>query len=134
MFSDTEINYIKNQRLARLATASPDGQPDVAPIGFQFDGQRFTIGGFDITRTFKYKNVKKGNVKVALVIDDLATVSPWKPRGIKIHGTAQIVESSGPAYLIVTPERSWSWGIDAAAFEDGKPVSRKSRSTSEGTV
>jgi len=134
MFSDTEINYIKSQPLARLATVSPDGQPDVAPVGFQFDGQRFTIGGFDITRTFKYKNVKKGNVKVALVIDDLATVSPWKPRGIKIHGTAQIVESSGPAYLIVTPERSWSWGVDAAAFEDGQPVSRKSRRTSEAAV
>jgi pyridoxamine 5'-phosphate oxidase family protein len=134
MFSDMEIAYIKSQRLARLATVSPEGQPDVAPVGFQFDGQRFTIGGFDITRTFKYKNVKQGNVKVALVIDDLASMSPWQPRGIKIHGTAQIVEGSGPAYLIVTPERSWSWGVDAAAFENGKPVSRKSRQTSEASA
>ena len=129
MFSDTEIKYIKSQRLARLATVSSDGQPDVAPVGFQFDGRRFTISGFDITRTFKYKNVKKGSLKIALVIDDLATVSPWKPRGVKIHGTAQIVEGSAPAYLIVTPERSWSWGVDAAAFEDGKPVSRKAQHT-----
>jgi pyridoxamine 5'-phosphate oxidase family protein len=127
MFSDTEINYIKSQHLARLATASPEGQPDVAPIGFQFDGQRFTISGFDITKTFKYKNVKKGSLKVALVIDDLVSVSPWQARGIKIHGSAQIVEGSGSAYLIVTPERSWSWGVAAAAFENGKPVSRKAR-------
>jgi len=125
MFSDQEIDYIKNQPLARLATVSPDGQPDVAPVGFQFDGQRFVIGGFDITRTFKYKNVKQGNVKVSLVIDDLATVSPWKPRGIKIHGTAQIREDSESAVLIVTPDRSWSWGIHATAFKDGMPVSHK---------
>jgi hypothetical protein len=55
----------------------------------------------------------------------LATVSPWKPRGIKIHGSAQISEGSGSAVLIVTPERSWSWGIHATAFKDGMPVSRK---------
>ncbi|NTU62698.1 MAG: PPOX class F420-dependent oxidoreductase [Chloroflexi bacterium] len=129
MFSTEEIDYIKTQHLARLATVSPDGQPDVAPVGFQFDGQRFTIGGFDITKTFKYKNVKQGSLKVALVIDDLVSVSPWQARGIKIHGLAQIVEGSGPAYLIITPERSWSWGVGAAAFEDGKPVSRKARHT-----
>jgi pyridoxamine 5'-phosphate oxidase family protein len=97
----------------------------VAPVGFRFDGQRFTIGGFDITRTFKYKNVKKGNLKVALVLDELVTVSPWKPRGIKIHGTAEIVEGSNLVYMIVTPVRSWSWGIHAQSFENGRPVSHK---------
>lgn len=125
MFSDEEITYIKSQPLARLATVAPDGQPDVAPVGFQFDGQRFIIGGFDITRTFKYKNVKRGSVKVSLVIDDLATVSPWKPRGVKIHGTAQISENGRSVVLIVTPDRSWSWGLHATAFKDGMPVSRK---------
>ena len=41
MFTTEEIDYIKTQHLARLATVSPGGQPDVAPVGFQFDGQRF---------------------------------------------------------------------------------------------
>jgi len=36
-FSDLEIEFIKRQRLARIATVSPKIQPDVAPVGFDFD-------------------------------------------------------------------------------------------------
>jgi len=38
MFSDKEIAYLNSQRLARIATASVEGRPDVAPVGFSFDG------------------------------------------------------------------------------------------------
>ncbi|MGB8646175.1 MAG: PPOX class F420-dependent oxidoreductase [Anaerolineae bacterium] len=125
MFTEKEIDYIRSQRLARLATVSKDRQPDVAPVSFEFDGQHFIVRGFDITRTFKYKNVKAGHPLVAIVIDDLASVSPWMARGIKIHGTAEIDETKGRPQLTITPQRSWSWGIEATAFADGKPVSRK---------
>ncbi len=127
MFTEKEIGYIRSQRLARIATVSKNLQPDVAPVGFEFDGQHFIIGGFDITRTFKYKNVKGGRSLVALVIDDLASVSPWMARGIKVHGTAEVDETEGRARLKITPQRSWSWGIEATAFQNGKPVSRKSK-------
>jgi pyridoxamine 5'-phosphate oxidase family protein len=127
MFTETETAYIHSQPLARIATASSSRQPDVAPVGFQFDGERFLITGFDITKTFKFRSVKAGNNLVALVIDDLASAQPWMARGIKIHGRAEIVEADGRASLIVHPLRSWSWGVDGAAFKDGKPVSRKAR-------
>jgi pyridoxamine 5'-phosphate oxidase family protein len=127
MFTEKEIGYIRSQRLARIATVSKNLQPDVAPVGFEFDGQHFIIRGFDITRTYKYKNVKAGNPRVALVVDDLASVSPWMARGIKIHGTAVVDETEGRARLKILPQRSWSWGIEATAFQDGKPVSRKSQ-------
>jgi pyridoxamine 5'-phosphate oxidase family protein len=126
MLTEKEISYIRSQRLARIATVSKKLQPDVAPVGFEFDGTHFFIRGFDITRTFKYKNVMAGNSQVALVIDDLASVSPWMARGITIHGIAEVEEAEGKARLRITPRRSWSWGIEATAFEDGKPVSRKS--------
>jgi len=125
MFTEKEIAYIHSQHLARLATVSSSGQTDVAPVGFHFDGKTFFITGFDITKTFKYKNVKAGNNKVSLVIDDLASVQPWVARGIKIHGIAEIVEGNGRASLIIHPKRLWSWGVDDVAFKDGKPVSRK---------
>jgi len=125
MFSPKEITYIHTQRLARLATVSSSAQPDVAPVGFRFEDGKFLVTGFDITKTFKYKNVRAGNALVALVIDDLASVQPWVARGIKIHGIAEIVEANGRATLVILPKRSWSWGIDDAAFQDGKPVSRK---------
>lgn len=125
MFTEKEITYIQSQPLARLATVSASLQPDVAPVGFQFDGEKFFITGFDITRTFKYKNVIAGNQLVALVIDDLASVQPWQARGIKIHGKAEIAEINGRASLVIIPQRSWSWGVEEAGFKDGKPVSRK---------
>jgi pyridoxamine 5'-phosphate oxidase family protein len=90
MFTEKEITYIQSQPLARLATVSTSLQPDVAPVGFTWDGEKFFITGFDITRTFKYKNVKAGNAWVSLVIDDLASISPWLARGIKIHGKAEV--------------------------------------------
>lgn len=43
MFSDKEINYLKSQRLARVATVSGELQPDVSPVGFEFDGESFYI-------------------------------------------------------------------------------------------
>ena len=38
MFSEKEIDYLKSQKLARIATVSADGEPDVAQVGFTFDG------------------------------------------------------------------------------------------------
>jgi pyridoxamine 5'-phosphate oxidase family protein len=131
MFTEKEIAYLQSQRLGRLATVAPTQQPDVAPVSFEFDGTYFYIGGFDITRTLKYKNVLAGQQQVAFVVDDLASMDPWTPRGIKLHGTAEIVERPGsygtPTKLRITPLRSWSWGIEEAAFKDGKPVSNKAK-------
>jgi pyridoxamine 5'-phosphate oxidase family protein len=126
MFSQPEIDYIRSQRLARIATVSSQQQPDVAPVVFEFDGERFYIGGRQQTTTLKYKNVLNGNRKVALVIDDVASTSPWQPRGLKIHGIAEIVERPGMVgfgfYLKITPEKRWSWGIERPVFENGEIV------------
>jgi len=131
MFSDKEVDYLKSQKLARIATVSAQGQPDVAPVSFEFDGQYFYVGGRMMTTTLKYRNVLSGNKKIALVFDDLETVSPWSPRGIKIHGSAEIVERKGQigegAYLRITPEKYWSWGIERPVFEDGKIIMKKER-------
>jgi len=124
MFSEKEVDYIKSQRLARIATVSKELQPDVAAVGFEFDGQNFYIGGIRQTKTYKYKNVANGNSRVALVIDDLESVDPWKPRGIKIHGQAELVDRPGQfgPYLKISPTKTWSWGIERPVFDDRKVV------------
>ena len=72
----------------------------------------------------KYKNVRDGNKEVALVIDDLESVQPWKPRAMKINGTAEIVEHNGMfgpgKYLKITPSVSWSWGIKGLQPKEGE--------------
>src|SRR5918911_1665087 len=119
MFTDKEIAYLKSQPLARIATVSPDGQPDVVPVGFEFDGRYFYVGGHGLTATRKYKNVQQGGTQVALVVDDLVSVRPWNPHGVRIYGTAEIVQRKGHlgegAYLRITPTVSWSWNIEPSA-------------------
>jgi pyridoxamine 5'-phosphate oxidase family protein len=129
MFTEAEEDYLHGQRLARLGTASSGGQVDVAPVGYEFDGWHFYIGGRDLRRTLKYKNVLAGNTLVSLAVDDLASIEPWKPRGVKLHGTADIVEREGRfgrrEYIRVTPSRAWSWGIEGPVFVDGRFAVRK---------
>src|ERR671919_207352 len=127
MFTEKEVAYLRSQPLARLATVSLDAQPDVVPVGFEFDGEYFYIGGYDVTRTRKYKNVEQGSTHVALVVDDLVSVDPWNPRGIRAYGIAELVEREGYAgegiYLRIEPRVSWSWNIEPAS-EDGFSVNK----------
>jgi len=129
MFSEKEVEYIKSQRVARIATVSAQHQPDVAPVGFEFDRRHFYIGGIEQEKTLKYKNVAGGNTKVALVIDDMESFDPPKPRGLKIHGIAEIVERKGQVglgqYLKIRPKKYWSWGIEEPVFQEGKVVMKR---------
>ena len=128
MFSKPEIDYIKSQRLARIGTVDKkNNQPDVVPVGFEFDGNYFWIGSHDQDIFFvtkKYKNVRDGNNKVGLVIDDLKTVQPWHPRCLKVNGTAEVMEHEGifgpGKYLRVTPKISWSIGIEGLNLKEGQ--------------
>ena len=41
MVSAQEIQYLTSQCLARIVIVSTQLQPEVAPVGFEFDGQYF---------------------------------------------------------------------------------------------
>ncbi|MHB9857386.1 PPOX class F420-dependent oxidoreductase [Streptomyces sp. YIM S03343] len=114
-FTEEETDYIRSQRLARVATVSSDGQPDVTPVGFEFDGRCFYIGGYDPTNTRRARNVRDGNHKIALVIDDLVTTQPWTPRYLRVYGTAELVSRSSAfgeqQILKITPVTSWSMNL-----------------------
>jgi pyridoxamine 5'-phosphate oxidase family protein len=119
-FTEEEAGYMRSQRLARIATVGADGQPDVAPVGFEFDGTYIYVGGIDPAKTRKFRNVQAGNDKVALVIDDMVSIEPWTPRFMRIYGTAELIERQGqfgPApYMRITPTVSWSWNLDGRPF------------------
>ena len=130
MLSALEIQYLKTQRLARIATASSQGEPEVSPVAFEYDGKYFYVGSHDQSiffRTRRYKNIKNGNTRVWVVIDDLESIDPWKPRAIKVHGTAEVVEHEGifgkGSYLRITPRFTVSWGIEPV--KDGQWYSKK---------
>src|SRR5208283_1421195 len=130
LLSQPETDYLKTQRLARLASVSPKGQPEVSPVGFEWDGKYFYVGTHDpsfFPMTQRYKNITRGNARVSLVVDDLVSVEPWTVRGIKVLGKAEDVEHTGifgkGKYLRITPRISVSWGIEPA--KKGQWTSKK---------
>lgn len=126
-FSKEEIDYLRSQRLARIATVSAEAQPDVVPVGFEFDGTYVYVGGIDPARTRKFRNVQAGNTKVALVVDDLVSTNPWTPRYLRIYGSAELVEREGQfgpaAYMRITPTISWSFNLDGLPFTHDREIS-----------
>jgi pyridoxamine 5'-phosphate oxidase family protein len=110
-FTPAEREYLASQPLMRFATASPDGRPDVAPVVFEVEGDDIITAGFDITHTVRYRNIQK-NPLATLVIDDLATIDPWSPRGLKIIGRASIEEHEGAPRFRIAPKVIISWAIN----------------------
>lgn len=118
-FTPQETEYLRSQPLARLATRSSSGQPDVVPVAFEFDGECFWVGGSgaSVLATRKVRNVVDGNREVALVVDDMVSFDPFVARGIRIYGRAESpverVGMVGPGhYVRITPTVSWCWNMD----------------------
>ncbi|MBP2366475.1 PPOX class F420-dependent oxidoreductase [Pseudonocardia parietis] len=116
-FSADEIAYLSANGMGRLATVDSHGQPDVVPVAVEFDGSAFWVGGgATVTATRKFRNLEAGNVKVALVIDDMPSFEPFIARGIRVYGRADgpvdRVGMVGPgSYMRIVPTISWSWNM-----------------------
>jgi len=110
-FTEPELAYLHTQPLMRFATASATGKPDVAPVVFWLDGDDIVTSGFDVTHSVRYKNVL-ANPRATVVIDDLASTKPWKPRGIKIIGRVSVETGNDSVNLRIHPEVIISWGVN----------------------
>jgi pyridoxamine 5'-phosphate oxidase family protein len=121
VFTPAEIAYLQRQRLGRLATVGPAGQPHVVPVGFRYNPELDTIdiGGHGFAKRKKYRDVCR-NPLVAFVVDDVPSVDPWRARGIEIRGAAVVLENGGtaimpnfdPEMFRITSLRIISWGIE----------------------
>ena len=119
-FSNAELAYLGTQRLGRLATVQPDGTLQVSPVGFSYNGSTGTIdiGGFNMAASRKFRNVAD-NGRVAFVVDDIASVDPWRVRCLEIRGQAEAIADpadsaarTAGAIIRVHPRRIISFGID----------------------
>jgi pyridoxamine 5'-phosphate oxidase family protein len=119
-FTDAEQRYLESQMLARLATAGPDGRPHVVPLSFRYNPDLGTLdcGGLHVDTTKRWRDVQ-ANPWVALVVDDLVSVDPWRARMLEIRGRAEAVPTGGEvlgpgfgaAFLRITPEKKNSYGV-----------------------
>ena len=145
VFTKDEREYLSGFRLGRLATVGLDGTPHVVPTGFRYNSDNDTI---DIGAALTLSEIERGlagrvpllaevfpqfasrlirngatlgrNPKVAFVVDDLASVNPWRVRGIEIRGEAEVLDTGGtelgpgfdPEMFRITPKRIVSWGLE----------------------
>jgi pyridoxamine 5'-phosphate oxidase family protein len=120
VFNEAELEYLHEQRLGRLATVAEDGSPQNNPVGFRFNPETNTIdvAGRNMGASRKFRNVQAGS-RVSLVVDDIASLKPWRVRGIEIRGHAEALTDQprtsnyfSPELIRIHPERIISWGID----------------------
>ncbi|MEV0364065.1 PPOX class F420-dependent oxidoreductase [Nocardia fusca] len=113
------IDYLAGQRLGRLATVAPDGAPQNNPVGFRYNPELGTIdiAGWNMGRSRKFRNLARNN-RVAFVVDDIASVQPWRVRCLEIRGTAEALTDTvtyiGPEeseLIRIHPERVIAFGL-----------------------
>ena len=112
-FTDAELGYLVNgeRRLARIATVGTDGTPHVVPVGYAYnrDLDAIEVGGRDFEHSKKFHDVLQSG-RAAIVVDDIATVNPWHPRGVEVRGRAEAVTEPRPL-IRIHPDRVRSWGL-----------------------
>jgi pyridoxamine 5'-phosphate oxidase family protein len=114
VFTEAERHYLAGGRqLGRLATVGADGTPHVVPVAYIFNAARdaIDITGAALADTKKFRDIERSG-RAAIVIDDLESEDPWRPRGIEIRGPAEAIAMPTPL-IRVRPERIVTWGIDA---------------------
>ena len=112
VFSDDELRYLRGGRqLGRLATVGADGTPHVVPVGWIYNAARdaIDVGGRELARSKKFHDVARTG-RAAIVIDDLESTDPWRPRGVEIRGRAEAIPLPTPL-IRIHPERIVSWGL-----------------------
>ena len=113
VFTDVELRYLTGgQQLGRIATVGADGTPHVVPVGWIYNPARETIdvGGHELERSKKFRDAARTG-RAAIVIDDLQSTDPWRPRGVEIRGRAEAITFPTPL-IRIHPERVVSWGLE----------------------
>jgi pyridoxamine 5'-phosphate oxidase family protein len=119
VFTNNELDYLREQRLGRLATVDSAGDPHVVPVGFRYNPETdsIDIGGHDIAQSKKWRDAGQ-HPRLAFVVDDV--LPPWQPRSIEILADAELLESGGdefghgfdPQIIRLHSVQIIAWGVD----------------------
>lgn len=105
VFTEGELAYLAAQRLGRLATVRRDGTLQNSPVGFGYNADLGTIdiGGRNMGTSQKFRNVEH-NQQVAFVVDDIASIQPWRVRCLEIRGYAEAIPHPAEGWRMATHE------------------------------
>ncbi len=98
-FTPAELEFLRSQRLCRLATVGPTGWPHVMPVMYALTED----GSFE----FDADGIKLRNLaaepRCALVVD-----ASGPKRGVSVQGWAEVI---GKERAHLKPVRKFSWGL-----------------------
>ncbi|QWF84889.1 pyridoxamine 5'-phosphate oxidase family protein [Amycolatopsis sp. CA-230715] len=132
LFTDPEIDFLRQHRVGRLATSGKSGRPHVVPVLYRFDAERgsFGIGARELPERGQdrlYARHVAVNPQVAFVVDDFTSEPSWTPRGVTVKGEARVHTEGGellgfgPRWLEIVPGWVSSWGVGTDPFRPAVP-------------
>ena len=99
MFTEAELDFLRSQRIARIATVGPAGWPHVVPVMYTMNDD----GSLD----FDVDGVKLRNLqfepRAALVVDAMGP-----KRGVAMQGRVELI---GAERARLKPARKFAWGL-----------------------
>ena len=99
LFTPSELEFLRSQRIGRFATVSPSGWPHVMPVMYSVDDEgalEFDVDGV------KLRNIQ-AEPRAAMVVDAMGP-----RRGVAIQGKATLI---APERARLDPVRKFSWGL-----------------------
>ena len=99
MFTAAELEFLRSQRIGRLATAGPSGWPHVVPVMYTMNDDGSL--DFDVDGV-KLRNLSQES-RAAMVVDAMGP-----RRGIAMQGRVELI---GPERARLKPVRKFAWGL-----------------------
>ena len=99
LFTPSELEFLKSQRIARLATVGPSGWPHVVPVMYALSEEG--LFEFDVDGV-KLRNLTS-EPRAALTVDAMGP-----KRGVAVQGRAELI---APDRARLVPVRKFSWGL-----------------------
>jgi len=134
-FTDAEVEYLRSQKLGRIATVGPDEQPHVVPVTFVYnpDEDAIDVGGVAFGDGKKWRDAQR-NPRVTFLLDESGGGTA---KAIEVRGEAELHETGGdainpkfpnfaPEFFRIRPQRIVSWGVEDGG-EDGSNFSTNAR-------
>ena len=87
--------FLKDQKILRLATVGKNKTPHIAPVWYRYSGKKFYIG--TNTKTKKVQNIKK-NQRVSCCVD--VGVNAPNIYGVLVQGNANLITDNSKVKTI----------------------------------
>jgi len=122
IFTDAEIEYMRENTMCRMATIGRNGEPHIAPVTYVYNAAEdaIDIGGMDFANTKKWRDVQH-NRNLTILVDDF---SPTAAHAVEVRGEAELHQTGGSQinpriqgfveqFVRLRPHYIVSWGIEA---------------------